>query len=77
MNQVLEYFENNKETFTLFKYNKNVKTKLGKKLFDKIDNEIKLKKEEYDKRNIISKYADYYALIEPLFIEIETNKRYF
>ena len=74
MNQVLEYFENNKETFfTLFKYNKNVKTKLGKKLFDKIDNEIKLKKEEYDKRNIISKYADYYALIEPLFIEIETN----
>jgi hypothetical protein len=74
MNQVLEYFEMNKEYFfTFFKYNKNVKMRLGRILFDNIEKEIKLKKNEYDNRNDIFKYSDYYALIEPLFIELESN----
>ena len=53
MCEVLEYFEINKNYFfTLFKYEKEVKTRLAAKLLDTIKEEVQDKKKKHLKSTI-------------------------
>ena len=77
MCEVLEYFELNKNHFfTLFQYNRDVKSRLATNFLEIIKKEVADKKLKYDERKqntheAFNQYADYYANIEPLFIELE------